>query len=186
MHPVRDIGAKCAADVDQRVVDGIADGAHIFVRRARRCSDDAWLDHRHAQRRQHQHKRDQRHQRQGVAQRSQPRRSERAEEEIRARQNQVSNRQGAAEAEAIGNRSSKYRQDPDQPAKKPRKIRRPLGGKVQRFVEIPGKGSESSVVREPLKQFAEVGDPERALKPGSHFCQTLVEAHATSRGCKRG
>ena len=182
VHPRRDKRAKRAANIHQRVVDRIADRAHIFVRRAGRGAHYAGLHHRHAERRQHQDECNQRHQWNGVAQRREPWRAERAEQEIRAREDKIRDGQRAAEAQAVSDGSAKDGQEPDQPAEEAGKIGGALGGEVQRFVEIAGQRRKGGVIGKALEQFADVGDPERPLKAGAHFRDSLPDVHATSVG----
>ena len=63
---------------------------------------------------------DQHDQRHVVAYGRQPGSSQRSQQEIRAAQDQIGQRERAAESQAIGNRAAESRQKPDQPAKQVR------------------------------------------------------------------
>jgi len=80
-------------------------------------------------------------------------------------ENEVRQGKRAPESQPVGNRSSKNRQKPHQPAEQAGKIRGPLQRKAQRFVQIPRQRGKRRVIGEPLKQLADIGHPERPLKP---------------------
>src|ERR1700755_235168 len=65
-----------------------------------------------------------------------PRRTDRAEQEVSGRENQIGQRESAAKAEPIGSGSPNDREKPHQAAKKSGEIGRPLGGKIEHFMQV--------------------------------------------------
>src|SRR6185312_10435314 len=173
VYPGGNIRPRRSADIYQSVVNGIADGANVFLGRPRRGADHARFDQRDAERGKHQHKCHEYDQRHRVANRGQPGRSQRSQQEVGATQDQVGQRQGAAKSQAIGDSSAEYRQKPDQPSKQSGEAARLLYPEVQSLMKIAGQRCERGIVREPFKEFADIGDPERTLKPGANLVQSF-------------
>src|SRR6267154_2543056 len=71
-------------------------------------------------------------------------------------------------------------QKPDQSAKQAGEIGGAFCRKAQRFMQITCQRSERGVVREALKKFADVGDPEGALETYAHVLEALAKAHESS------
>src|SRR5262249_15827179 len=92
-------------------------------------------------------------------------------------QNQVRQRKGAPETEAVGYGPAKNREKPYQAAEQTREIGGALGRKRKRFVEITGKRGERGVVTEAFEEFADVRDPEGAFEAGANFGQSLSKTH---------
>ena len=184
MRPGGNVGAGGAADVHHGVVDGITDGADIFLGSSRRCSHHAGFDHRNAERRQNQNEAHENHGRNGGPYRGEPRRADGAEQKIGGREDQVGQRESAAKTEAVGDGAAENREKPDHAAEDSGEGASLLGGEIQLFVEIVGEGGESAVVGEALEDFRDVGDPEGALEAGADFVETLAETHF-SPGWKR-
>ena len=180
VHIGRDVGAGGAADIHQRVVDGVSDGAHVFFGGARCGADHAGLHQRDAERGQGQHKGDENDQRHGVADRSKPRGAERSQQKISAAQDEVGQRKRAAEAHAVGERSAEDGQKPHQAAEESGERAGLLDGEMQDFVEIARQRSEGSVVGEPLEQLADVGDPEGPLEARCECRATAAQSSICS------
>ncbi len=177
MHVRGDQRSEEAADVHQRVVNRVADGANVFLRRARSSADHAWLDQRDAQRRQCENKGRYDHQRQAFANGLHPRRAQRAQQKIRAAEDEVGHRERAAEAHAVGQRASEDGEKPDQAAEEAGERRGLLDGKAQGLVQIARQRGEGRIVREALEELADVGDPEGPLEAGANVVPTLGEGH---------
>ena len=135
--------------------------------------DHAWFDQRDAQRRQHQHQRHQHAQRHRVAHRSEPGRADRSEQEVGATQNQVGQRKRPAEAQAISDGSAEHCQKPDQTSEQSSQAAGLFHSKIQGFVKIARQRCERGIVGKSLKEFADIGDPERALEPGANLLQAF-------------
>ncbi len=172
--------SRSATDIHQRVIDGVADGAHILFRSARRSADHAGFHQRDAQGRQGQHEGRQGNQRHIVANGGQPGRSQRSQQEVGATQDQVGEGKGATEAHPVSHGSAEYRQKPHQPAEDSGERTRLLGWEMQRFMEVARQRGEGRVIGKPLEQLAEVGDPEGALKAGANVVPTLRKAQIVS------
>ena len=104
------------ADIHERVVDGIADGADVFLGGASGGADDGGFDESDADCGKHQHDGNEHGQRNRLADRSEPWRTERAKKEIGSRENEISERKGAAETEAVGHGAAKDGEKPDESA----------------------------------------------------------------------
>jgi hypothetical protein len=185
MRPGSDKGAGSAADVHHGVVDGIADGADVFLGGARGGTDDARFDERDAQRGKNQDAADKEAERHGIAKRREPGSSNRANQEIGRRQDEVGQREGAAEPEAVGSGSAENRQEPDHAAEDAGQRAGLLRGEVELFLEVEGQRSERAVVGEALEDFRDVGHPEGPLKAVADFLEPLAKAHDTSRAARR-
>src|ERR1700719_1020797 len=102
MRPGREIGPCGAADVDHRVVNGIADGANVRLGGAGRGTDHARLHQRDTERREDEDEADKQTERHGVTHRRKPGRSDGTNQEIRGREDQIGYRKSASEAQAVG------------------------------------------------------------------------------------
>jgi hypothetical protein len=49
---------------------------------------------------------------------------------------------------------------------------------IEFFLEIQSQGGESTIVGEALEDFADVGDPEGAVKAVANFLEALGKSHA--------
>ena len=90
-------------------------------------------------------------------------------------QNQVGQRQRPAKAHPVRESSAERRQKPHQPAKQSRQTAGPLDAEVQALMQIARQRGKRRVVRQPLEELADVGNPERPLKPGANFVETFGE-----------
>ena len=151
------------------------------MRRTRGSADDAWFDERDAECRKHQYYGDEYNQWNRVADWSEPRRADGAQQKIRPGQNQIGKRERTAEAKAIRDGTAENCEKPHQSSEKTGEIGGAFGGKAQRFVQITRQGSEGGVVGKALKKFANVGDPEGALKACANVLEALAKAHEASR-----
>ncbi len=48
-----------------------------------------------------------------------------------------------------------------------------LGGEIQRLLQVESQGSERGIVRKPLKNLADIGDPEGTLEAGANFAEAF-------------
>jgi hypothetical protein len=60
-----------------------------------------------------------------------------------------------------------------------------FGREIELFVEVVGKGSERAVIGEPLKDLADVGDPEGPVKTFADFLELLAKDHGASQNARR-
>src|SRR5207245_11685181 len=174
-----DIRAGSAADVHHGVVNGVADGADIFLGSASRRSHDARFDERNPQRRQNQDETDKNRRWNGGPHRSKPRRAQRPQQKVGGCEDEIGERKGAAKTKLVGNCAAKDGEEPNHAAENAGECTGLLGGEIQLLVKIVGERSESAVVREALEDFADVGDPEGPLETGTDLVQTLAEAHSS-------
>ena len=112
-----------------------------------------------------------------VADRRHPRRAQRAQQKVRAAQDEIRERQRAAEAHAVGQRAAEDGEKPDQSAEESSERAGLLERKLQSLVQIARQRSEGGVVGEPLEELADVGDPEGPLEAGADVVPTLGEGH---------
>src|SRR5208282_1295620 len=173
MRPRGEIRAHGSADVHHGVVNRVADGADVFFGSPCRGADHARFHHRNAQRGQNQNASDKQSQRHRVAQRSQPRRGNRSDQEIGGGEDEVSQRKRAAKTEAIGGRSSKNGKKPDHAAEQAGKSSGLLGREIQLLLQVQSKRSERPIVGKALKDFGNVRDPEWPFEPGANFLQAF-------------
>src|ERR1051325_826906 len=101
--------------------------------RSRYAKDSA---RRNPQRGQNQNDYDQQSKRNGIPNGRQPRRANRTQQEIRASQKQVRQRQRSSESQAIRHRSAKDCQEPNHSAENAGQGPGLLSGKIQRFAQI--------------------------------------------------
>ena len=97
---------------------------------------------------------------------------QRAESE--SRRSSGSGRPATANGESPGGRrpcTTEHRQKPDQSSKQSGQAAGLFHSEVQSLMKITGERRERGVVREPLKELADVGDPERTLEAGANFAQ---------------
>src|SRR5258708_652508 len=106
------------------------------------------------------------------------------EKKIRARENQVCKRKGAAKAKPVSDRSPENRQEPYQAAKEPGQIRSALRRKAEDLVKVARQRGEHRVVGKTLEELRDVSDPEGPLETGRYLVEALAETHFSS-GCKR-
>ncbi len=178
VRPIGDHWADRAADIDHRVVDGISDGADVFFGSARGSAHHTGLDESDSERWQKEHDADEQSQRHRVANRAQPRRADRTEEEVRTAQDEVSEGKGAAKSEPVCDSAAEDGEEPDGSSKKPGEGTGLLGGEIEFLVEIQSERGKGTVVREALENFADVSDPEGALEAIADFLEALGERHA--------
>jgi len=175
VRPIRDEGAGGAADVHHGVVDGVAEGANIWLGSPSGGADDAWFYKRNAERWKNQDDADEDAERNRSTNRREPGRADRTDQEIRRSQDEISHRESAAKAELVRDGSTKNRQEPDHASEEAGERAGLLGGEVQFFLEVDGQRGERAVVGEALEDFADVGDPERTLEASSNFAQAFRE-----------
>jgi hypothetical protein len=178
VYPGGDKRAERAADIHQRVVDRIADGADIFLGSARGGAHNAGFHQSNSQGGKQQNGGHEEPQRDSFADRSKPGWRDRADQEIRARENQVGKGESAPEPEFVGDGAAKNGQEPDHAAEETCQGSCLFGGKAQFALEIEREGRKCAVVREALENFTDVGDPEGALEAVANFLEALGETHA--------
>jgi len=178
MRPGSDVGTGGATDVDHGVVDGVAERANFFAGSAGGGADDAGLDQRNAESGKNQDETNEDAERNGSADWRKPWGANGAEEEIRASKNQIGERERAAKAEPVGGRAAEDGKKPDHAAEDAGERAGLLGGEAETLVKIVGEGGEGAVIREALKDFGNVGDPEGALEAGADVFEFLAKAHA--------
>ncbi len=169
-------GAGSAADVHQRVVDGVAHGAHVFL-----ATRAPWCPQPSAS--------PEPRQKPAGPERMPPvppaalrfapaaaRLPQRAQQEIGAARIKY------ASASARGIPCCRPRAPPNtgrnqtSPPKKPVRRAGLLRRETQGFVQIARQRRERRVVGKPLEQLADVGDPERTLEAGANVVPTLGKA----------
>src|SRR5258708_40236683 len=96
-----------------------------------------------------------------MAYRRKPWRTQRPEQEVRATQNQICQRERAAKTETIGDRAAHNRKNPNQPAKESRHSTGSRYRKNLRLIEIPLQRRETGLIRRPLEQLGNTGEPKR-------------------------
>src|SRR5205085_1814660 len=116
---------------------------------------------------------DQQAERQHIADRGDPGRAKRANQEIRATQEEISQRQRAPESNAVGQRAAEYRHHPNRATKNAAKACSFLRRKLQCFVKVASKRGEYRVVRQALKNLTDIGHPEGALETAADLLQAL-------------
>src|ERR1700760_1097108 len=89
---------------------------------------------------------------------------------------------GAAEAEAVCDRSTKNGKEPNHAAEDAGERAGLFGGEVEFFLKVDGERGEGAVVGEALENFGDVGDPEGALEAIADFSEALGEGHGGQAG----
>ena len=182
VHPGGYKRTESAADVHQGVVDRIADGTDIFPGGPGGGAHDAGLDQGDAEGGKHEHDGHQGDQRNRIANGSEPGRPQGTQEKIGPREEHISERKSAAEAQPVGDGAAENGEEPNQAAEQTGKIGGAFGGEIQRFVKVAGQRSEGRIVGEALEELAEVGDPEGTLEAVADFLEPLAKSHVRG-GC---
>jgi hypothetical protein len=182
VDPGSDERPERTTDVHERVVDGVTDGADILFGGASGGTDDAGLDEGDADCGKHQDHSNKHDQRNCLADRGEPRGTERAEEEIGSCQNKISEGKGTTKTQAIGDGAAEDGEKPDQAAEEAGEIRSTLRRKRERLMKIASERGESGIVGKTFKEFRNVGDPEGTLEAGSYLMKTLAETHFSPGG----
>ena len=175
LFPAGNQRTERASDVYQRVIDGITDRANILLRCSSRGANNARFHERDAECRQDQNKGNQWDQRNGVADRREPRRAQRSQQEISSTEDEVSDRKCAAKAESIRHRAANDSKKPDPAAEHSGKAAGLLHVEVQSLVQVAREHGEYRVVGKPLEKLADIGDPEWALESGANLVESFRE-----------
>src|SRR5207245_157591 len=135
------------------------------------------LDQREAEAERHEPDGQQDDQRNRIENGSEAGRPQGTQEKIGAREEHISERKSAAEAQPVGDGAAENGEEPNQAAEQTGKIGGAFGGEIQRFVKVAGQRSESRIVGEALEELAEVGDPEGTLEAVADFQEPLAKSH---------
>ena len=108
-----------------------------------------------------------------VAHRRQPGRSDGANQKIRDSQDEVRHRKSAAEAQAIGDGTTKNGEKPHHAAEDAGQSSRLLSGKIQPLLQVQGERRKSSVVGKTLEDLADVGNPEGPLEASANLVTSV-------------
>src|SRR5207248_3078034 len=123
--------------------------------------------------RQHQDETDKQAERKCVANGRQPVCSNRSDQEIGNRENEICSRKSPAESQAIGGGTSEDRQKPNHPTENSSQGPRLLGREIQTTLQVESQGSKSAVIGKPFENLTDIGNPERTLKSSSYFAQAF-------------
>ena len=178
-HLAREDRPEEAAEVHERVVDGVAEGLRLLGRRPRDGPDDARLDERAADRRDDEGEDDVALLPERVDERLPGRQAREPDERVPDAEDREAGEEAALEAEPVHDDAREDREAEDEAAVDPDEVvaRR---AEPDRAVQVDGEDRLGAVEREALEQLEDVRDPERAREARAENLESCGEIQESS------